>query len=114
MQDGFFLQVEGKVCVAVPVPPYCCLCATACTPGKFKAALNWFCTVYSFHIMRCNMLGAWRAQWVERGDVEVDIGGNPSAEGGDDEAVDSSSKKVVDIIDAFRLAVGTPHRLQPY
>ena len=44
-------------------------------------------------------------QWVEVGDVEVNIGGNPSAEGGDDEAVDPSSRKVVDIIDAFRLAV---------
>lgn len=85
----------------------------ACTPGNFKAPFYCFCTVSSFHIMRCT-LGGWRAQWVERGDVEVDIGGNPSAEGGDDEAVDSSSKKVVDIIDAFRLAVGTPPRLQPY
>lgn len=45
-------------------------------------------------------------QWVEVGDVEVDIGGNPSAEGGEDgEGVDSSSKKVVDLIDAFRLQV---------
>jgi hypothetical protein len=45
-------------------------------------------------------------QWTEVGDVEVDIGGNPSAEGGDEgEGVDSSSKKVVDLIDAFRLQV---------
>lgn len=44
-------------------------------------------------------------QWIEVGDVEVDIGGNPSAEGGDEEGVDASSRKVVDIIDAFRLAV---------
>jgi hypothetical protein len=43
-------------------------------------------------------------KWVEVGDVDVDIGANPSAEeGGDDEGVDPASRKVVDIIDAFRL-----------
>lgn len=43
-------------------------------------------------------------KWTEVGDVDVDIGANPSAEeGGDDEGVDGSSRKVVDIIDAFRL-----------
>lgn len=42
-------------------------------------------------------------KWVEVGDVDVDIGANPSAEGGDEEGVESTSRKVVDIIDAFRL-----------
>ena len=45
-------------------------------------------------------------QWQEKGDVDVDIGANPSAEGGDDDAVDSNTQKVVDLIDAFRLNVG--------
>lgn len=54
-------------------------------------------------------------QWVEVGDVEVDIGGNPSAEGAEDgEGVDSSSKKVVDLIDAFRLQVKCPSRALPF
>lgn len=44
-------------------------------------------------------------QWQERGDVDVDIGANPSAEGGDDEGVESNTQKVVDLIDAFRLNV---------
>lgn len=43
-------------------------------------------------------------KWVTVGDVEVDTGANASAEGADeDEGVDSSSKRVVDIIDANRL-----------
>ena len=33
VQDGFFYQVEGKVCVAVPAHPCCCLCVAACIPG---------------------------------------------------------------------------------
>ena len=42
----------------------------------------------------------------KKGDVDVDIGANPSAEGGgDDEGVDSNTQKVVDLIDAFRLNV---------
>lgn len=46
-------------------------------------------------------------KWTVLGDVEVNIGGNPSAEGGDEgEGVESASKKVVDIIDAFRLQEG--------
>ena len=39
------------------------------------------------------------------GDVDVDIGGNPSAED-EAEALESSSKKVVDLQDAFRLQEG--------
>lgn len=43
-------------------------------------------------------------KWVVVGDVDVDIGANPSAEGGEgEEGVDPSSKRVVDIVDAFRL-----------
>ena len=45
-------------------------------------------------------------QWQEKGDVDVDIGANPSAEGGDEDAGGgSTSQKVVDLIDAFRLNV---------
>lgn len=44
-------------------------------------------------------------QWVVKGDVDVDIGANPSAEGGEDEGVDDTVTKVVDIVDTFRLQV---------
>ncbi|KAG6737057.1 hypothetical protein POTOM_059969 [Populus tomentosa] len=43
-------------------------------------------------------------KWVVQGAVDVDIGANPSAEGGDeDEGVDDQTVKVVDIVDTFRL-----------
>ncbi|XP_022743205.1 translationally-controlled tumor protein homolog [Durio zibethinus] len=43
-------------------------------------------------------------QWVIQGAVNVDIGANRSAEGGDeDEGVDDQAVKVVDIVDTFRL-----------
>ncbi|GFY88985.1 translationally controlled tumor protein [Actinidia rufa] len=42
--------------------------------------------------------------WVVQGAISVDIGANPSAEGGDeDEGVDDQAVKVVDIVDTFRL-----------
>lgn len=45
-------------------------------------------------------------QWVVKGAVDVDIGANPSAEGGgEDEGVDDAAVKVVDIVDTFRLQV---------
>jgi len=43
-------------------------------------------------------------QWVVQGAVDVNIGANPSAEGGDeDDGVDDQAVKVVDIVDTFRL-----------
>lgn len=42
------------------------------------------------------------------GDVDVDIGANPSAEEAD-EGTESTSRKVVDIVDSFRLVVGANH-----
>jgi len=43
-------------------------------------------------------------KWVVQGAVDVNIGANPSAEGGgDDEGVDDAAVKVVDIVDTFRL-----------
>ncbi|CAN1129704.1 Translationally-controlled tumor protein homolog [Linum perenne] len=43
-------------------------------------------------------------KWVVQGAVDVNIGANPSAEGGDeDEGVDDQAAKVVDIVDTFRL-----------
>lgn len=45
-------------------------------------------------------------QWVVKGAVDVDIGANPSAEGGEeDEGVDDQAERVVDIQDTFRLQV---------
>eukprot|EP00271_Cylindrocystis_brebissonii_P011901 TRINITY_DN29913_c0_g1_i1.p1 TRINITY_DN29913_c0_g1~~TRINITY_DN29913_c0_g1_i1.p1 ORF type:complete len:167 (-),score=51.21 TRINITY_DN29913_c0_g1_i1:842-1342(-) len=42
-------------------------------------------------------------KWTVQGVVEVDTGANASAEGGEDEGVDDSAVKVVDIVDTFRL-----------
>lgn len=44
-------------------------------------------------------------QWVVKGAIDVDIGANPSAEGEEDEGVDDTAVKVVDIVDTFRLQV---------
>jgi len=45
-------------------------------------------------------------QWVVQGAIDVNIGANPSAEGGDDDdGVDDQAVKVVDIVDTFRLQV---------
>ncbi|KAK0602836.1 hypothetical protein LWI29_037446 [Acer saccharum] len=49
-------------------------------------------------------------KWVVQGAVSVDIGANPSAEGGgdEDEGVDDQTVKVVDIVDTFRLQEQPP------
>ncbi|KAG2694752.1 hypothetical protein I3843_08G157200 [Carya illinoinensis] len=50
------------------------------------------------------MLWEVEGKWVVQGAVDVDIGANPSAEGGgEDEGVDDQVVKVVDIVDTFRL-----------
>lgn len=46
-------------------------------------------------------------QWVVKGVIDVDIGANPSTEGGEDEILDDTAVKVVDIVDTFRLQVNT-------
>lgn len=53
-------------------------------------------------LMVCIFLGL---QWVVQGAIDVDIGANPSAEGGEDDGVDDQAIKVVDIVDTFRLQV---------
>ncbi|EYU38958.1 hypothetical protein ABFS82_07G075100 [Erythranthe guttata] len=55
--------------------------------------------------------GLWEVdgKWVVTGSVDVDIGANPSAEGGgEDEGVDDQAVKVVDIVDTFRLQEQPP------
>ncbi|KAL4588372.1 hypothetical protein LXL04_001256 [Taraxacum kok-saghyz] len=47
-------------------------------------------------------------KWVVQGALNVDIGANPSAEGGEDEGVDDQAVKVVDIVDTFRLQEQPP------
>ncbi|XP_042375547.1 translationally-controlled tumor protein homolog [Zingiber officinale] len=50
------------------------------------------------------MLWEVEGKWVVKGAVDVDIGANPSAEGGEeDDGVDDTAVKVVDIVDTFRL-----------
>lgn len=67
--------------------------------------------VYKFvisaaHVFNSLWLTDW--QWVVKGAIDVDIGANPSAEGGEDEGVDDSAIKVVDIVDTFRLQASAP------
>jgi len=48
-------------------------------------------------------------KWVVQGALDVDIGANPSAEGGgEDEGVEDAAAKVVDIVDTFRLQEQPP------
>ena len=55
------------------------------------------------------MLWEVEGKWVVQGAVDVDIGANPSAEGGgEDEGVDDQAVKVVDIVDTFRLQEQPP------
>ncbi|WOL18580.1 translationally-controlled tumor protein [Canna indica] len=55
------------------------------------------------------MLWEVDGKWVVKGSVDVDIGANPSAEGGEeDEGVDDTAVKVVDIVDTFRLQEQPP------
>nr|AEQ39070.1 putative translationally-controlled tumor protein [Wolffia arrhiza] len=55
------------------------------------------------------MLWEVEGKWVVKGAIDVDIGANPSAEGGgDDEGVDDQAVKVVDIVDTFRLQEQPP------
>ena len=67
------------------------------------------CFTYSIMLVRvlcdCYLHCAGCLQWVVQGPVDVDIGANPSAEGGEDEGVDDTAVKVVDIVDTFRLQV---------
>ncbi|AQK67710.1 Translationally-controlled tumor [Zea mays] len=56
----------------------------------------------SMLVHECNL------EWVTQGPVDVDIGANPSAEGGEDESVDDTAVKVVDIVDTFRLQEQPP------
>jgi hypothetical protein len=63
--------------------------------------------------MVCICFVIW--QWVVQGAVDVNIGANPSAEGGDeDEGVDDQTVKVVDIVDTFRLQVRKPTAFSCY
>ena len=48
--------------------------------------------------------GTVAVQWTTVGDVDIDIGANPSAEEAD-EGVESTDRKTVDIIESFRLNV---------
>lgn len=47
------------------------------------------------------------AQWQTVGDVQIDTGANASAEEAE-ESLDDSARKVVDIIESFRLVVRRP------
>ncbi|XP_054804912.1 translationally-controlled tumor protein homolog [Prosopis cineraria] len=59
---------------------------------------------FSYKEIENGMLWEVEGKWVVKGAVDVDIGANPSAEGGgEDEGVDDQAVKVVDIVDTFRL-----------
>ncbi|KAF7837818.1 translationally-controlled tumor protein-like protein [Senna tora] len=58
---------------------------------------------FQYKEIQNGMLWEVEGKWVVKGAVDVDIGANPSAEGGEDEGVDDQAVKVVDIVDTFRL-----------
>ncbi|KAJ1407655.1 Translationally controlled tumor protein, conserved site [Sesbania bispinosa] len=58
---------------------------------------------FRYNEVENGMLWEVEGKWVVKGAVDVDIGANPSAEGGEDEGVDDTAVKVVDIVDTFRL-----------
>jgi len=58
---------------------------------------------YPYKEIENGMLWEVEGKWVVRGACDVDIGANPYAEGGEDEGVDDSAVKVVDIVDVFKL-----------
>lgn len=64
-----------------------------------------FCEIVLLHLRMKVKLFPLGVQWVVKGAVDVNIGANPSAEGGEDEGVDDTAVKVVDIVDVFRLQV---------
>lgn len=63
---------------------------------------------FRYNEIENGMLWEVEGKWVVKGAVDVDIGANPSAEGGEDEGVDDQSVKVVDIVDTFRLQEQPP------
>jgi len=78
----------------------------------FQVHLSKYCCSYvTLGDDKLKKLFAFGVQWVVKGACEVDIGANPSAEGGEDEGVDDSAVKVVDIVDVFRLQVRTAKHL---
>lgn len=83
VEDNFFFEVEGNVSSS----KVCCF-YTDCDRST------------PCHLTSTTAL----LQWVTVGDVDVDIGANPSAEEAE-EGTDSSARKVVDIVDSFRLVV---------
>ncbi|XP_057956926.1 translationally-controlled tumor protein homolog [Malania oleifera] len=59
---------------------------------------------FPYKAIQNGILWEVEGKWVVKGAVDVNIGANPSAEGGDeDEGVDDQAVKVVDIVDTFRL-----------
>ncbi|XP_022137814.1 translationally-controlled tumor protein homolog [Momordica charantia] len=55
------------------------------------------------------MIWEVEGKWIVQGAIDVNIGANPSAEGGgEDEGVDDQALKVVDIVDTFRLQEQPP------
>ncbi|URD80090.1 translationally-controlled tumor protein [Musa troglodytarum] len=60
--------------------------------------------LFPFKEIENGLIWEVEGKWVVKGAIDVDIGANPSAEGGEeDESVDDSVVKVVDIVDTFRL-----------
>ncbi|AQK67706.1 Translationally-controlled tumor protein-like protein [Zea mays] len=63
---------------------------------------------FTYKELENGVLWEVEGKWVTQGPVDVDIGANPSAEGGEDESVDDTAVKVVDIVDTFRLQEQPP------
>lgn len=100
IEDGFFYQVQGKVCPTFFQDTLAC---TSIREEPIEAGACFAGGKQRKGVMQ-SLTGTFSLQWVEVGDVDVDTGANASAEEAE-EGVDSSSRKVVDIQDSFRLSV---------
>ncbi|TJX46523.1 hypothetical protein E8P77_28830 [Soehngenia saccharolytica] len=63
---------------------------------------------FTYNELYNGVLWEVEGKWVVQGALDVDIGANPSAEGGEDEGVEDQAVKVVDIVDTFRLQEQPP------
>ena len=121
IQDGFFYEVDGKVRMQPSewiVSSRTQRCSQNChkfflcsfqgpVSGNFRAVtINIMLMVSALLVLphTHSSLTLHLLQWTTVGDVDIDIGANPSAEEAE-EGVESNERKTVDIIESFRLNV---------
>lgn len=106
VEDGFFYEVEGKVRYS-PFRSCVCPCFRSSKRLALKNILvNWRSFEFVEHQWVLELCCA--VQWEVLADVEVNTGANPSAEGGDEDGGGGDARRVVDLIEFFKLNVRTP------